>query len=69
MEAELDEYLDYEGSYNPDYKHKKLRSSYGEIPFEVPQDRNGNFSPIIVPKHKKTYTKSSRKSLLCQPKA
>ena len=47
MEAELDEHLgydEYERSDNPDYrngvKHKKLRSSYGEIPIDVPQDRN-----------------------------
>ena len=56
MEAELDEHLgydEYERSDNPDYrngvKHKKLRSSYGEIPIDVPQDRDGDFEPQIVP--------------------
>lgn len=45
MEAELDEHLgyeEYERSSNPDYrngvKHKTLRSLYGEIPIDVPQD-------------------------------
>ncbi len=60
LEAELDEHLgyeEYERSANPDdrngVKHKKLRSSYGEIPIDVPQDRNGDFEPQIVQKRKK----------------
>ena len=72
MEAELDEHLgyeEYERSNNPDYrngvKHKTLRSSYGEIPIDVPQDRDGDFEPQIVPKRKKTYLKLNRKSLQC----
>ncbi len=55
MEAELDEHLGYEEygrSDNTDYrngvKHKKLR-----IPIDVPQDRDGDFEPQIVPKRKK----------------
>ena len=62
MEAELDEHLgydEYERSDNPDYrngvKHKKLRSSYGEIPIDVPQDRDGDFEPQIVQNAKRTY--------------
>lgn len=54
MEAELDEHLgydEYERSDNPDYrngvKHKKLRSSYGEIPIDVPQDRDGDFEGVV----------------------
>lgn len=57
MEAELDEHLgyeEYERSSNPDYrngvKHKTLRSLYGEIPIDVPQDWDGDFEPQIVPK-------------------
>ena len=34
-------------------KHKKLLSSYGEIPIDVPQDRDGDFEPQIVQKCKK----------------
>ena len=54
MEAELDEHLgyeEYERSNNPDYrngvKYKALRSSYGEIPIDVPRDRDGDFDPQI----------------------
>ena len=63
MEAELDEHLgydEYERSDNPDYrngvKHKKLRSSYGKIPIDVPQDRDGDFEPQLVKKNQTTLT-------------
>jgi len=38
------------------YKPKRLRSSLGEIPIEVPQDRNSDFEPVIVPKYEKDIT-------------
>ena len=60
LEAELDNHLgydNYERSSNTDYRNgtkpKVLRSSYGEIPIDVPQDRNGDFEPKIVQKRKK----------------
>jgi transposase-like protein len=60
LEAEMDEQLDYkpyERSDNPDYrngyKNKTLRSTYGEIPIDVPQDRNSEFEPQIVKKRQK----------------
>ncbi len=60
MESELNEHLGYEkyerkdsGNYRNGAKPKTLRSGYGEIPISVPQDRNGEFEPKIVPKRKK----------------
>jgi len=60
LEAELDEHLGYESyerSDNPNscngVKSKRLVSSYGEIPIDVPQDRESEFEPQIVPKRKK----------------
>ena len=60
LEAELDEHLGYESyerSDNPNsrngVKSKRLVSSYGEIPIDVPQDRNSEFEPQIVQKRKK----------------
>lgn len=60
LEAELDDHLgykSYERSDNADYRNgikpKKLKSSYGEIQIDVPQDRDGDFEPKIVPKRKK----------------
>ncbi|WP_317050735.1 transposase, partial [Clostridium neonatale] len=34
-------------------KQKTLRSKYGEIPIEVPQEREGSFEPQIVKKRQK----------------
>ena len=69
MEAELDEHLgyeDYERSDNPDYRNgtkpKKLRSSYGEIPIEVPQDRDGDFEPQSCKSVKRIYPRLNEKS-------
>lgn len=60
LEAELDNHLgydNYERSSNTDYRNgtkpKVLRSSYGEIPIDVPQDRDSDFEPKIVQKRKK----------------
>ena len=75
MEAELDEHLgydEYERSDNPDYrngvKHKKLRSSYGEIPIDVPQDRDGDFEPQIVQKRKKDISAIEQKIIAMSAK-
>ncbi len=68
LEAELDNHLgydSYERSSNTDYRNgtkpKTLRSSYGEIPIDVPQDRDGDFEPKIVPKRKKDISEIERK--------
>lgn len=75
MEAELDEHLgydEYERSDNPDYrngvKHKKLHSSYGEIPIDVPQDRDGDFEPQIVQKRKKDISAIEQKIIAMSAK-
>ncbi len=68
LEAELNEHLGYE-SYerrdNPNYRNgtkpKKLKSSYGEIPIDVPQDRNGDFEPKVVPRRKKDISEIEQK--------
>lgn len=60
MEAELSEQLGYDKHERSNgdnarngTKPKTLRSQYGKIPISVPQDRNSEFEPKIVPKHKK----------------
>lgn len=35
------------------YKEKTVKTQFGEMPIEVPRDRNGEFEPIIVPKNKR----------------
>jgi len=60
LEGEMDEHLGcekYDRSEEPDYRNgkktKKIRSRYGDMEIQVPQDRNSSFEPKIVPKHKK----------------
>ena len=60
LEAELDEQVEQREEADPKYhdsrngyKPKTLRSNMGEIPIRVPQDRNSDFEPQIVPKYKK----------------
>ena len=61
LEAELDESLGYEKhektdepktNYRNGHKQKTLKSSMGELEIDVPQDRNAEFEPKVVPKHK-----------------
>lgn len=60
LEAEMDQHLGYEPyerSDNPNSrngkKSKSLRSTYGEIQIDVPQDRESSFEPQIVKKRQK----------------
>ena len=60
MEAEMDQHLGYESyerSNNSNsrngYKTKSVRSKYGEVQVEVPQDRESSFEPQIVRKRQK----------------
>ena len=72
MESEMDEHLGY-GSYErtedrepgDNYrngtKKKHVRSNYGELELEVPQDRNGSFEPQIVKKRQKDISEIDQK--------
>jgi transposase-like protein len=62
LEAELDTTLGYEKNQanNADIKNyrngtspKTLKSTFGDIPIDVPRDRNGEFEPLVVPKNKR----------------
>ena len=59
MDAELTEHLGYDkhdpggrgsGNNRNGRSKKTLKTERGEIPIEVPRDRNGSFEPVIVPK-------------------
>lgn len=61
LEAEFEDHMGY-GKYEKvsekeNYRNgsgsKILKSTYGEIPIDVPRDRNGDFDPKIVPKRKR----------------
>lgn len=56
LESQMEEREAIEEGYHDSrngYKPKTLRSSVGEIPIQVPQDRNGDFEPIVVPKYQR----------------
>lgn len=63
LEAEMSEHLGYE-KHSPDGNNtgnsrngnypKTVRTSQGEIPLNIPRDRNGKFNPIAVAKNKRT---------------
>lgn len=68
LESEMDEHLgydEYERSSNSNSRNgkkpKTLRSQYGEIPIEVPQDRESSFEPKIVPKRQKNISEIEQK--------
>jgi len=62
LEGELDDELGYEkyDTQNKEtdnsrngYGHKTLKTSYGEVDVKVPRDRQGDYEPKLVGKHKK----------------
>ena len=70
LESELEEELGYERrertdepktNYRNGYKPKKLKSSIGELEIEVPQDRNSEFEPKIIPRHKRDISEIEQK--------
>ena len=70
LEAELDDELGYEmyekteepkANYRNGYKPKTLKSTMGELKIAVPQDRNAEFEPKVVPKHKTNISEIEQK--------
>jgi len=70
LESELEEDLGYEKhgkteepktNYRNGHKPKTLKSTMGEIEIDVPQDRNSEFEPKIVPKHKTNISEIEQK--------
>ena len=61
LQNEMDEHLGYEkhssegnlsGNSRNGKTKKTVRSNYGNIELETPRDRNGDFEPIVVKKHR-----------------
>ena len=60
LEQEINEQIKAKEEADPEYndsrngfKDKTLRSSMGKIPIRVPQDRNSDFEPRVVPKYQR----------------
>ena len=61
LQGEMDSHLGYESNDHGykdtnnrrnGYTEKTLKTSYGEVPIRSPRDRDGSFTPQIVPKRK-----------------
>ena len=62
LKAELDDHLGYEKHQGKDktgdnsrngFSKKTLKTNIGDIPLDVPRDRESSFDPVIVPKHQR----------------
>ncbi len=60
LKAEIDEHLGYpkhdpsgnnSGNSRNGFSKKTLKTNLGEVPLDIPRDRNSSFDPIVVPKH------------------
>ena len=50
------------------YSQKTLKTTVGDVPIEVPRDREGTFEPVVVPKRKRDVSDIQDKVLsdVCQ---
>ena len=68
MEGELEGQIDEAKKADPEYsdsrngyKPKTLRSNYGPVEIKVPQDRNSDYNPVIVPKYSRDISEIEEK--------
>ena len=66
LKAEMDEHLGYKkhdpvgnntGNSRNGNTLKTLKTDIGDIPLDIPRDRNSSFDPVIVPKHQRMSAK------------
>lgn len=72
MEAEIESNLDYKKydrnaktteNHRNGYSKKTVKSTLGNMELDIPRDRNGEYEPQIVPKHKRNITEIESKIL------
>ena len=72
LDAEMTVHLGHErhapvanasGNTRNGHSRKTLKGEFGELPIEVPRDREGSFEPQIVPKHQTRWTGFDEKVL------
>ena len=44
-------------NYRNGHSRKKVKSNLGEVELNIPRDRNGEFEPVVVPKHSRDISK------------
>ena len=78
IQAALDAELDSELGYSKyDYKNKDtdnsrnghssktLRTSFGDMPIQVPRDRKGEFDPVILKKNQTSISQDVEEKIFC----
>lgn len=62
LQGEMDSHLGYQNNERGEkqstnrrngYTPKTLKTTAGDVPIQVPRDRNGSFDPVVVPKRKR----------------
>lgn len=62
LQGEMDSHLGYQNNERGEkqsanrrngYTSKTLKTTAGDVPIQVPRDRNGSFEPVVVPKRKR----------------
>ena len=62
LQGEMNSHLGYSSNERGDketpnrrngYTKKTLKTTVGDVPIEVPRDREGTFEPVVVPKRKR----------------
>ncbi len=65
LDAEMTEHLGHErhepvanatGNTRNGRSRKTLKAGFGDLPIEVPRDRNGTFEPKLIPKHQRRWS-------------
>lgn len=77
LEGALDEELEQKLGYSKyDYRNKEtnnarnghsqktMHTSYGDMPIDVPRDRNGEFEPQIIKKYQNTITQDMEEKII-----
>lgn len=74
LQGEMDSHLGYQNNERGEkqsanrrngYTSKTLKTTAGDVPIQVPRDRNGSFEPVVVPKRNGMYLRSRTKCWLC----
>uniref|UniRef100_UPI003D2F8B8D transposase n=1 Tax=Listeria rocourtiae TaxID=647910 RepID=UPI003D2F8B8D len=72
LQGEIEHHLGYTSYSREDkedenrrngYGSKTVRTSYGEVPIDVPRDRSGTFEPQVIPKRQKDVSAIENKVL------
>ena len=65
LQAEMTEHLGHDkhaavsnstGNARNGKSHKTLKGEFGELPIDIPRDREGSFEPQLIPKHQTRWT-------------